>query len=346
VIDWIATLRKRLAVHDVVVVTVAQTRGSAPREAGARMLVGPDHIDGSIGGGHLEFEAIRIARDALGTHDRRGSWLVRFPLAARLGQCCGGVVTLLFQPVTPADAWLDVVARSLATDGALTMVTPVADASRRPMVVGLAAAEAGALGDDIQITAAATAMQSEATPSLISNEGGTYLVERVVVNDFRIMLFGNGHVGRALSQVLGTLPCNVTWVDQREHAFPSMVPDNVTVVATDAPEDEVGHAASEAMFLVMTHSHSLDFALTTAILGRDDFRYFGLIGSAAKRAQFERRLSARGIPAERLRRMTCPIGIGGIASKQPGAIAVAVAAQLLALRESAVITRGRAATAA
>src|SRR5581483_5011638 len=115
---------------------------------------------------------------------------------------------------------------------------------------------------------ATAAMQTDATPFLIGDESGAYLVERVVVNDFRIVLFGNGHVGRALAQVLGTLPCSVTWVDQREHAFPSTVPDNVTGVTTDAPEDEVALAAPDSMFLVMTHSHGLDFALTTAILRR------------------------------------------------------------------------------
>ena len=86
-------------------------------------------------------------------------------------------------------------------------------------------------------------------------------------------------------------------------------------------------------FLVMTHSHPLDQALAEAILRRADFRYFGLIGSLTKRRQFERRLAARGIAAEALARMTCPIGIAGIDGKEPGAIAVAVAAQVLRLQE-------------
>jgi xanthine dehydrogenase accessory factor len=79
----------------------------------------------------------------------------------------------------------------------------------------------------------------------------------------------------------------------------------------------------------MTHSHAQDEVLAEHILGRGDFAYFGLIGSAAKRRQFEQRLTARGMERARLERMTCPIGVPGITGKEPDVIAVAVAAQVL-----------------
>ena len=172
---------------------------------------------------------------------------------------------------------------------------------------------------------------ADVPPLLVAN--GTWFIERVARSDFCVVVFGNGHVGRALVQVLGTLPCSVTWVDEREEDFPANVPSNVAVVASDAPEDEVRHAAPESLFLVMTHSHALDLELSLAILTRGDFSYFGLIGSASKRAQFERRLVARGVPRALLSRMTCPIGVPGIRNKTPTATAIAVAAQLLELRE-------------
>jgi xanthine dehydrogenase accessory factor len=104
--DWIAQLREALNEEPhAMLVTVAATRGSVPREAGTRMIVGSRSLRGTIGGGHLEFDAIRIARDALDAGDAGGNWLVRFPLAAKLGQCCGGVATLLFQRVSAAAAW-------------------------------------------------------------------------------------------------------------------------------------------------------------------------------------------------------------------------------------------------
>jgi xanthine dehydrogenase accessory factor len=114
--------------------------------------------------------------------------------------------------------------------------------------------------------------------------------------------------------------------------FPEHVAPNVECVATDTPEAEVTQAAPGSYFLVMTHSHPLDEALTEAILRRDDFAYFGLIGSVAKRRQFERRLEARGVPRARFAAMTCPIGIAGISGKEPEVIAVAVAAEMLQIR--------------
>lgn len=114
------------------------------------------------------------------------------------------------------------------------------------------------------------------------------------------MLFGAGHVGAALVRVLATLPCHVTWVDERDAAFPApqFVPDNVTIEPTDAPDEAIDHAPPNAYFI-------------------------------AKKKQFEHRLAARGIDPLRIDRMVCPIGIDGIVDKTPEVIAVAAAAQLL-----------------
>jgi xanthine dehydrogenase accessory factor len=247
---------------DCVVVTVASTRGSAPREAGARLIVTAQGVHGSIGGGHLEWKAMEIARDLLASGDENAQR--RFPLGATLGQCCGGVVNLLFERV------------------------------------------------------AASAIMQYAQAA-----------------DFHVVLFGAGHVGRALAGILGGLDCSVTWVDSREAEFPAEVPVNVAREATDVPEAEVDAAPAGSHYLVMTHSHALDFELTARILRRGDFAYFGLIGSLTKKRTFERRLLARGFAPESLARITCPIGIPGLGGKQPATIAIAVAAQLLELRERA-----------
>jgi xanthine dehydrogenase accessory protein XdhC len=148
-----------------------------------------------------------------------------------------------------------------------------------------------------------------------------------------VVLFGAGHVGHALVKVLGTLPCVVQWVDARDELFPDEVPANVQIDATDSPDAIVDEAPAGAYFIVMTHDHSLDFALTQRIMRRDDFAYFGLIGSKTKRVKFERRLIDRGLARERLTEMTCPIGVDGIVDKAPSAIALAVAAQVLRVRE-------------
>ena len=250
-----------------VLVTVASTRGSVPREAGTKMIVTADAVHGTIGGGHLEHQAIGIARAQLGGDAQSARAMRRFPLGASLGQCCGGIVELMFEPI-------------------------FGTAER--------------------------------------------FAERVRGCDFTVVLFGAGHVGRALVRVLAELPCRIVWVDEREAEFPRDIPANARVLCTDAPEEAIDEAPPGTYFVVMTHSHALDERLAERILHRGDYAYFGLIGSQPKRRAFDKRLAHRGMPAERLATMTCPIGIAGIEGKEPGVIAIAVAAQLLQVRAAPV----------
>ncbi|MEP6941939.1 MAG: xanthine dehydrogenase accessory protein XdhC [Betaproteobacteria bacterium] len=335
--SWIDSLLTVLAAEgEAMLVTVAATRGSAPREAATRMIVTPGALHGTIGGGHLEFEAVRIAREAM-RECTVGAWLVRFPLAASLGQCCGGVATLMFQRVGARDAWPNALRQAIDEDGEAAIA--VAIGSNTPCVVARAARCADA-GSHSRAQSALRDAFSSTHPAtrLVDENDCSWYIERMARPDFHIVVFGNGHVGRALVQVLSTLPCDVTWVDAREHDFPASVPGNASIVASDTPEDAIDDASTGSHFLVMTHSHTLDFDLTSRILARGDFRYLGLIGSASKRAQFERRLRARGFGADALKRMTCPIGSGAtfpaIRSKEPGAIAIAVAAEILQLQEA------------
>jgi xanthine dehydrogenase accessory factor len=89
----------------------------------------------------------------------------------------------------------------------------------------------------------------------------------------------------------------------------------------------------------MTHEHALDLRITEAILRRGDFAFCGLIGSKTKRASFVRRLAARGVPADAIERLTCPIGGNAIAGKQPAVIAVAAVAELLCVAGAAANAR-------
>lgn len=242
-----------------VLVEVAEARGSVPREPGTRMLVSATAVAGTIGGGHLEWQAIARARERLAAGDAAASdWPVA--LGPSLGQCCGGALVLRFSPLTEAAvaAWPAVPPR------------------------------------------------------------------------FRLHLFGAGHVGRALVQALAGVPCEIVWVDERESEFPAgPLPAQVERVCVEPVEAEVAQGRPGDFYLVLTHSHALDLALTEAILRRGDFGWFGLIGSASKRARFEHRLAQKGLPPEVIARMVCPIGLPGITGKQPGVVAVSVAAQLL-----------------
>jgi xanthine dehydrogenase accessory factor len=86
-------------------ILIVETRGSAPREAGTRMWVGATEVAGSIGGGNLEYTALKIAREMLLSSETQKER--KFALGDSLGQCCGGSVTLLFTKKTPEEAESD-----------------------------------------------------------------------------------------------------------------------------------------------------------------------------------------------------------------------------------------------
>lgn len=156
-----------------------------------------------------------------------------------------------------------------------------------------------------------------------------------------VLVFGAGHVGRALVLSLAPLPFDVTWADPRREAFPAAMPQNVKGFAGD-PLAAVAAAPEGALAFIMSHSHGLDLQIADAALRNPGIAHVGVIGSATKRARFERRLREAGVDNSRVAAMICPIGIGGIRSKLPAAIAVSVAAQLITLDEalSAPATHG------
>ncbi|QCR36124.1 xanthine dehydrogenase accessory protein XdhC [Nissabacter sp. SGAir0207] len=97
--EWITTLSElQRRGESCVLVTVAEHLGSTPRDSGSKMLITAERHYHTIGGGNLEFRAIAIARELLQAGQAE-SRLERFPLGARLGQCCGGSATLLFEPL-------------------------------------------------------------------------------------------------------------------------------------------------------------------------------------------------------------------------------------------------------
>ena len=336
--NWVGTLATHVAARrPAVLVSVAAAKGSVPRGAGTRMIVTAEGIDGTIGGGHLEHKAIAIARDLLAA--RGPLALHRIPLAASLGQCCGGLAHLLFEPVHGDSGWLDTLSALRAAGKECVLVSPVRGDAGEGRLIVTPDAMHGTLGSadrDVAATMLArTLLGGDGSPGLAMLAGASGIevfVDVLRPPDFSVVLFGAGHVGRAVVRTLAGVDCRVRWVDARDDAFPAFIPDNVEPMVTDTPEAEVAAAPPGAYFLVMTHSHPLDEALSECILRRGDFAYFGLIGSQSKRRQFEKRLEARGVSREQLATMTCPIGIEGITGKEPEVIAIAVAAEVLRIK--------------
>ena len=260
-----------LAARDAVLVSVERTEGSVPREAGAWMGVFSDELVGTVGGGQLEFQAIAQARQMLaGEGVHAGGVELRFALGPSLGQCCGGVMVLQFEPV----------------DGS------------------------------------AVAM----------------LHQRLSATLTPVALFGGGHVGQALVTVLARLPFAVRWIDSRDEVFPDTVPTQVQTEHSDPVQAAVADLVPHSRVLIMSFSHAEDLDIVAACLlrlrARDDLPHVGLIGSKTKWATFRHRLQERGFGEAELARITSPIGIAGIPGKEPEVIAVAVAAQLLQMRDA------------
>ncbi len=249
--------------QSAILVTVQSTRGSVPREAGTWMAVFADTIVATVGGGHLEFDAIAHARSLL--CGAQGDAVVRYALGPSLGQCCGGEVVLHFEKVAVSDC---------------------------------------------------ENLRQRLSPMLLP-----------------VALFGGGHVGRAVVQVLANLPMHVTWVDSRDEIFPVGLPSNVQCEHSDPVHDAVSDLRPGSRVLIMSFSHAEDLDVVVACLARQraqqDLPYVGLIGSKTKWASFRQRLVARGFTQAELAHITCPIGVPGITGKEPEVIAVAVAAQLL-----------------
>jgi xanthine dehydrogenase accessory factor len=308
--EWAAAARAALSEGPTALVTILATEGSAPRGPGTRMLVTQATQNGTIGGGALEHRAVEQGRAIL--DHPAGSWRVQdYPLGPLLGQCCGGRVRLLVERLGDTE-WLDTIDKgdpveAMLLDNRIDRAPAPPSAPIRPPHWAPASTGPGT------IPARGTLLKS-----------GDHFIEPLDRPRRRLTMFGAGHVGRAIARVMPGLPFHLAWYDSRPEAS-----DQPGVVLAD--EDELvacaGEASEGSAVLILTHDHALDYRLTAAAL-RSPAAFVGLIGSRTKRARFLSRLATDGVDAARL---TCPIGLPGIAGKEPEVIAIAAMAQLLAL---------------
>jgi xanthine dehydrogenase accessory factor len=331
--EWISELCDLSAAGEAaVLVTVAGIRGSAPREIGAKMIVTNTETIGTIGGGQLEYQATRIAVDML---DNERPALRSFPLGSAMGQCCGGVVEILFEPLAEGmPDWLRDLSALHGQHEPAVIATRISTTAPGKFVV--TTDDVYGDGDERMVTAAREVLDGDRTATRNVQE----FYEPVVTPDLNIAVFGAGHVGAAVVAALARLECNIRWIDNRR-GFIRDVPPNVTAIEAVDPALEVAALPADSYFLVMTHSHGLDFEICDRILRRADARYCGLIGSLSKRRRFEKRYRQQGMPRALLDALVCPIGVDGITGKKPAEIAVAVAAEVLHVRDSAAASDGK-----
>ncbi len=312
----LAQLRGAVARHGRVGrIVVVGHKGSAPREAGTSMLVWDTEQSGTIGGGALEFEAVAALRARLGGG---APFVERVPLGPARGQCCGGAVVLVHE-VFGAAALAEI------ASGAhyVRRVEGVAD---RPLSIE---------------RAQVWGRNGMGAAGLVFEAG--WLSEPMSIERVPVWIYGAGHVGRAIAEVLAPLSeVALTWIDTGPERFPQRPPERVRILPAKDIAAAARLATPEAHHLILTYSHALDLALCHALLGQQAAS-IGLIGSATKWVRFQRRLRALGHSDAQIARITCPIGDPRL-GKEPQAIALGVASALvLTLRaEGASADKGRA----
>lgn len=310
-----------LVSHDepAAMVTLAAVQGSAPREAGTRMIVSRETIFGTVGGGNLEHLLIDQARRLLS----QGEVEVLqqdYPLGPLLAQCCGGRVRVLIERLTAESReWLTTVGKAEHSGERYALAGVISEGRiTRTFARGWPK-------NSVETTALSTASGAPAGPKA----AWTRIVEHIAPVASHLYVFGAGHVGAAIVHIARTLPFRLRWFDSRAQLANThdllTVRDDLLVAAGEAPRG--------SFFLVLTHAHELDYQLVRSILSRGDASYCGLIGSDTKRARFLSRLARDGVNVGGL---TCPIGAGKIRSKDPACIAVAASAELLAVLEAGV----------
>lgn len=334
---WIDDLHDALRGEEAAVIaTVAGVRGSAPRETGAKMIVTGTQTIGSVGGGQLEYQCTRIAVEQMRKSgaNRERRLQRRFPLGTNCGQCCGGVVDIIFERVASSNAeWLEELKRLHDDRRPAVLVTPLGNVGGRYLVTEercMQFATELACPDGV-IAGARELITANGRATLLDN----FLLEPALQSEFRVAIFGAGHVGAATVDVLARLDCDIRWIDSRRNIFPAQLPANVAAVESATPAQEVAAMPPGTYYLVLTHSHPLDFEICDQVLRRGDFGYCGLIGSMSKRRRFERDMRRQSMPDALLEKLVCPIGVEGIEGKKPAEIAIAIAAEILRLRDAA-----------
>ncbi|KQU64930.1 xanthine dehydrogenase accessory protein XdhC [Aminobacter sp. DSM 101952] len=290
-------------------VEVAEAKGSTPREKGAWMLVSPERIFGTIGGGQLEFMAIDAARAML-------SAPVLSPLEGEM----------------PAKRTAEGVTSGRSAQGALSpaattppdgfaAVLPLRGRENLTLDIPLGPEIGQCCGGRVEV-AIRPVDAAMAADLVASAEASDAALPQVLV-------FGGGHVGHALASAFALLPLNVVVVETRADALDGM-PGEIDTRLTPVPEEMVREAPGGSAYVVLTHDHALDFLIVAEALKRDDTGYVGMIGSKTKKATFKSWfLKTAGGSEAQFARLVCPIGGDAVKDKRPAVIAALAAAEIM-----------------
>lgn len=298
--DWV---REGYAVH---LATVAQTWGSAPRQAGALMALRADgRIAGSVSGGCIEDDLIaRAQADALPALPERVTYGITMDEAARFGLPCGGTLRLVVEPVMTTD-WLD-------------------------SVLG-AVAEHQLIARTIDLQTGQTQL-APVQPSDGPDFDGRVL-RTVYGPQWRLLIIGANQTARALSHIAKMLDFRVLVCDPREEVYGEW-DEGLGTLITSMPDDAILDLGIDprTAIVALTHDPNLDDMALLEALKSPSF-YVGALGSRRNQEKRRERLRQFDLTEEQITRLHGPVGLP-ITSRTPAEIAVAIAAELIWVRNS------------
>ena len=282
-------------------VLILKTFGSAPRDEGTTMLIWDSGQFGTIGGGELEYQVTQLAKKII--IDNKGSRIKKFSLGPDMGQCCGGAVELLIEILDETKV------KFISVDDGF-FARPVFKNEK-----------------SLNVQALIKSYRNKSVPIKTSFKDG-WLFEPVTKEKELIWIYGAGHVGTAIANILSKLnQFSVTCIDTSQNRYPDNFPKTVEKLITKNPARIVQYAPSETHHLILTYSHALDLEICHQLL-QHNFATAGLIGSKTKWARFKKRLNELNYTFEQINRIICPIGEPSF-GKSPYEIAIGVASMLL-----------------
>ncbi|WP_034340348.1 xanthine dehydrogenase accessory protein XdhC [Deinococcus misasensis] len=190
-----------------------------------------------------------------------------------------------------------------------------------------------ASGEQAPVTEVLRLTQKETPAHTVQCCGGevTLLYEVIQFQQPTVAIYGLGHIGQGVAFHLSKLPITLQLFDSRENQIPEIPASRATLHRhhVPIPEATVLDLPEGTLVLILTHDHATDLAVLEMALKRPDFPFIGVIGSKVKRQNFRQHLLKEGFSEEALGRITSPVGLEGIRSKDPAVIALSVAAQVL-----------------
>jgi xanthine dehydrogenase accessory factor len=307
--------------EELLLLTVTDDEGSAPRARGARALVGKKGlIAGTVGGGNLEYNALKLAESILA---EKKSCVKKFDLKKDFGMICGGGVSITFQYITDFEFFKNCL-EALARDKNVWLL----------------------IKDDFSMELL------EEKPQAIEGipKGGIYSEQ--INRSGKTYIFGAGHVAQALCPVLSKVGFRcVVFDDRPEFARKDLFPDAFDVMLGDFKNIKIDFTPND-FIIVVTRGHAHDYTVLKTVLssapsaasrssGTPEFTpnkkraYIGAMGSKTKILETKRRLKEEGVSQEQLDSLYAPIGLP-INSDTPEEIAISIAAQLIMVRNQSL----------